>query len=282
MAPEGTFHRPIRLTTSGVACVFFGLANKSKVIVTQMVQELVAMAEQKEQKEQKEDVPNVVARNPDLADIVVGVPKLQLWGAGVPINVYNGDDNSNNGGNGGKDNNGGSGSNFVYDHEHRIGIVGDWLGPNHACLESAWSSGHEFAKYFASKDSAHTSIGLKGKFVPSAGGSGLVGGSGHGGGGNRNGSGGSGGSGQSKSASDSRKSGKSSTTSTTTTTTTTTVEPLASPHVLVVGAGLVGALTIDEIKKRHPAATITCLEGARGAGGRCSTTRFGSPGKARR
>ena len=254
------------------------------------------MAEQKEQKEQKEDVPNVVARNPDLADIVVGVPKLQLWGAGVPINVYNGDDNSNNGGNGGnggsggKGNNGGNGSNFVYDHEHRIGIVGDWLGPNHACLESAWSSGHEFAKYFASKDSAHTSIGLKGKFVPSAGGSGLVGGSGNGGGGNRNrngnggsgGSNGSGGSGQSKSASDSRKSGKSSTTSTTTTTTTTTVEPLASPHVLVVGAGLVGALTIDEIKKRHPAATITCLEGARGAGGRCSTTRFGSPGKARR
>ena len=157
-------------------CFLWGLAKKSKVIVNQMVQELVAMAEQK--KEQKEDVPSVVARNPNLADIVVGEPKLQLWGAGVPINVYNG------------------GSNFVYDHQHRIGIVGDWLGPKHACLESAWCSGHEFAKYFASKDSAHTSIGLKGRFVPSAGGSGLVGGSGNGGGGKRNGSGGSGGSGR--------------------------------------------------------------------------------------
>ena len=48
----------------------------------------------------------------------------------------------------------------------------------------------------------------------------------------------------------------------------------AQRRVLIAGAGLTGALTCALLKQRDPTCRVTCVEMARGPGGRMSTTRF--------
>ena len=56
---------------------------------------------------------------------VVKRTKLQLWGAGVPLNTWKAKD----------------GSCFLWDEDNQIGVVGDWL--KDASLYGAWESGKE-------------------------------------------------------------------------------------------------------------------------------------------
>jgi predicted NAD/FAD-dependent oxidoreductase len=84
--------------------------------------------------------------------------RLQLWGAGVPINRWVADD----------------GSCFLWDAEHSIGVVGDWL--RRSSISGAWESGEAFARFFAGQGRAR-SRGLAGAFAANAGSGGaLVGG----------------------------------------------------------------------------------------------------------
>lgn len=75
--------------------------------------------------------------------------KLQLWGAGVPINRWEAED----------------GSGFLWDGENSIGCVGDWL--KRSSISGAWESGYELAQ-FLSQDHADISVskGLTGRFMP--------------------------------------------------------------------------------------------------------------------
>jgi predicted NAD/FAD-dependent oxidoreductase len=75
--------------------------------------------------------------------------KLQLWGAGVPINHWEAED----------------GAGFLWDSAHCIGVVGDWL--KRSSISGAWESGEELGAFFEKvKDVKTTSKGLKGQFVP--------------------------------------------------------------------------------------------------------------------
>ena len=142
--------------------------------------------------------------------------KLQLWGAGSPLNVWKADD----------------GCPFVWDHLNQIGIVGDWLcSPS---IQGAWESGHALgASLF--KDTADSTVavttnlsrGLSGRFLP-------------------------------------------------TSNNATSKRPMQEEgaRVLVVGAGLVGALTAKLLRRERSDIHISVWEKARGAGGRASTTRF--------
>eukprot|EP00966_Prymnesium_polylepis_P169886 3927601-Prymnesium_polylepis.1 len=59
--------------------------------------------------------------------------KLQLWGAGVPLNRWSSD--------------------YVWDAAHSIGIAGDWLSTDAArasTIEGAWVSGVRLAEHIAS------------------------------------------------------------------------------------------------------------------------------------
>eukprot|EP00929_Paragymnodinium_shiwhaense_P063326 TRINITY_DN31647_c0_g1_i1.p1 TRINITY_DN31647_c0_g1~~TRINITY_DN31647_c0_g1_i1.p1 ORF type:complete len:603 (-),score=133.80 TRINITY_DN31647_c0_g1_i1:665-2473(-) len=87
----------------------------------------------------------------------VTATKLQLWGAGLPINRWVSKDNAD----------------FVWDAEHKIGIAGDWLSaePKRAStVEAAWLSGVRLAEHVAGAGSGH-SVGTElgedgGRFVP--------------------------------------------------------------------------------------------------------------------
>jgi len=83
--------------------------------------------------------------------------KLQLWGAGVPLNTWvQKNDNDNKG----KEEEQG----FIYDGEYGVGACGDWLlDPS---IAGAWESGRRLADYMAkttsSSSSTSPSVGLEG------------------------------------------------------------------------------------------------------------------------
>jgi len=82
--------------------------------------------------------------------------KLQLWGAGVPLNTWHASD----------------GSPFAFEGPHSIGAVGDWLCPSNPSIEGAFVSGRALANHLASSSSSSSesggrpkSAGMSGKFV---------------------------------------------------------------------------------------------------------------------
>ena len=94
--------------------------------------------------------------------------KLQLWGAGVPLNHWVAKD----------------GSAFAWDASGELGTCGDWLWPQGACIEGAYMSGRTLADHIASLPSSAakaevgneaTSRGLDGAFASGTGGLGAVG-----------------------------------------------------------------------------------------------------------
>ena len=92
--------------------------------------------------------------------------KLQLWGAGVPLNHWVATD----------------GSAFAWDAAGQLGTCGDWLWPRGACIEGAYMSGLKMADHIASLSSCSaemggegTSRGLAGAFASGTGGLGAVG-----------------------------------------------------------------------------------------------------------
>jgi hypothetical protein len=81
--------------------------------------------------------------------------RLQLWGAGLPINTWEtGDNNGDAGG-------------YIYDADHRVGVCGDWLVQ--PSIAGAWTSGQRLADYVVSSADQQTvrSFGLEGSFVRS-------------------------------------------------------------------------------------------------------------------
>jgi predicted NAD/FAD-dependent oxidoreductase len=82
-------------------------------------------------------------------------PRLQLWGAALPLNTLrNLDDGSGGGG-------GGGGGGFVYDPNYGVGVCGDWLlDPS---LAGAWTSGRRLADHLLLSDASRPSPkGLEG------------------------------------------------------------------------------------------------------------------------
>eukprot|EP00968_Pinguiococcus_pyrenoidosus_P004130 scaffold273_cov242-Pinguiococcus_pyrenoidosus.AAC.8 len=80
--------------------------------------------------------------------------KVQLWGAGVPINRWAAED----------------GNPFLFDAAHGIGVVGDWLCK--PSVEGAFLSGSDFGAWL-SESSAEASAGLRGSFIPAGGAAGI-------------------------------------------------------------------------------------------------------------
>eukprot|EP00529_Nitzschia_sp_RCC80_P014876 CAMPEP_0113444064 /NCGR_PEP_ID=MMETSP0014_2-20120614/2474_1 /TAXON_ID=2857 /ORGANISM="Nitzschia sp." /LENGTH=728 /DNA_ID=CAMNT_0000335065 /DNA_START=115 /DNA_END=2298 /DNA_ORIENTATION=+ /assembly_acc=CAM_ASM_000159 len=83
--------------------------------------------------------------------------RLQLWGAGIPLNVWQcpTDDGESK-----KESNTG----FLYDPEHTVGVCGDWLmDPS---IAGAWTSGKRLAEHIVTSTSigagSSTTIGLDG------------------------------------------------------------------------------------------------------------------------
>ena len=75
--------------------------------------------------------------------------RLQLWGAGVPLNTWKAS--------------GDGASGFLYDAEHGVGTCGDWLlDPS---IAGAWESGRRLAEYMNSNPQAN--VGLEGRFIAS-------------------------------------------------------------------------------------------------------------------
>jgi len=82
--------------------------------------------------------------------------KLQLWGAAIPVNRWDGGD-------------------YIYSSTHRIGVAGDWLsstGEGSSTVEGAWRSGVKLAEHLASETrSCAEDVGLAlgkagGRFIP--------------------------------------------------------------------------------------------------------------------
>jgi predicted NAD/FAD-dependent oxidoreductase len=73
--------------------------------------------------------------------------RLQLWGAALPLNIWNNQ------------------KGFVYDGEFGVGVCGDWLLD--ASIAGAWTSGRLLAQHLLlsrSNDSDPTAVGLDGAF----------------------------------------------------------------------------------------------------------------------
>lgn len=84
--------------------------------------------------------------------------RLQLWGAAVPVNVWeNGEEN------GGDKNTQG----FLHDSEFNVGVCGDWL--LEASIAGAWESGRRLAEFMIHDlpDSKETVVGVQGAFKAS-------------------------------------------------------------------------------------------------------------------
>jgi len=79
--------------------------------------------------------------------------RVQLWGAGVPLNVWRGD--------AGKASTNGAAAGFVHDPRYQVGVCGDWL--QEASIAGAWTSGHRLAQHLIDTDhsSASKYVGFK-------------------------------------------------------------------------------------------------------------------------
>ena len=82
--------------------------------------------------------------------------KLQLWGAAIPVNRWDGGD-------------------YIFSSSHRLGVAGDWLsssGDGSSTVEGAWRSGRKLAEHLASETrSCAEDVGLAlgkagGRFIP--------------------------------------------------------------------------------------------------------------------
>jgi hypothetical protein len=85
--------------------------------------------------------------------------RLQLWGAALPINVWQPSDDGGGDGHQG----------FIYDAEHQVGVCGDWLVE--PSIAGAWTSGRLLADHLllmSSSSSPPTTTGLTGSFVKNA------------------------------------------------------------------------------------------------------------------
>jgi hypothetical protein len=82
--------------------------------------------------------------------------RLQLWGAGVPVNVWRGDPSNDDN----KSNDSGS-SGFIYDPRYQVGVCGDWL--LEASLAGAWTSGRRLAQHLIEAENSSKSelVGFK-------------------------------------------------------------------------------------------------------------------------
>mmetsp|Transcript_22373 Transcript_22373/g.72148 ORF Transcript_22373/g.72148 Transcript_22373/m.72148 type:complete len:402 (-) Transcript_22373:113-1318(-) len=79
-------------------------------------------------------------------------PRLQLWGAAVPLNAWTSD------------------ANFVWDADARLGIVGDWLRSRDAThppssIEAAFLSGHDLATHLLRDPGTSRGLGDGSHFV---------------------------------------------------------------------------------------------------------------------
>jgi len=82
--------------------------------------------------------------------------RLQLWGAGVPLNVWRGDPNRKS------ENDSTHGSaGFVHDPRYQVGVCGDWL--LEASIAGAWTSGRRMAQRLIDTDHSSTEkcVGFK-------------------------------------------------------------------------------------------------------------------------
>jgi len=89
--------------------------------------------------------------------------RLQLWGAGVPLNTWKTSSTNANVPNNNEDCDG-----FLYDGQFGVGVCGDWLVES--SIYGAWESGRRLAQYLAENTNDEESkVGLKdGKFRMSA------------------------------------------------------------------------------------------------------------------
>ncbi|CAB9507591.1 Inherit from COG: fad dependent oxidoreductase [Seminavis robusta] len=86
--------------------------------------------------------------------------RLQLWGAAVPVNVWEQQGNADNSK---------CSTGFLHDGDHNVGVCGDWL--LEASIGGAWESGRRLAEYMVSaieEDQQPTTtaavVGVKGAF----------------------------------------------------------------------------------------------------------------------
>ena len=70
--------------------------------------------------------------------------RVQLWGAAVPLNVWN------------------NGQGFLYDSDHNVAVAGDWL--LEPSIAGAWTSGYRLANHLKKNPINAETIGLKGQF----------------------------------------------------------------------------------------------------------------------
>jgi hypothetical protein len=79
--------------------------------------------------------------------------RLQLWGAGVPLNTWVPDMNKEDE----------EARGFLYDSQYNVGACGDWL--LESSVAGAWESGRRLAEFIASDP--ESSVGLEGRFQAS-------------------------------------------------------------------------------------------------------------------
>jgi predicted NAD/FAD-dependent oxidoreductase len=108
-------------------------------------------------------VANVTSRLLGAVQMTLGLPseqkirplesRLQLWGAALPINVWQPS---------------GDYQGFIYDAEHQVGVCGDWLVE--PSIAGAWTSGRLLADHLLlmSSSSPPATTGLTGSFVKNA------------------------------------------------------------------------------------------------------------------
>ena len=98
--------------------------------------------------------PGSLYRDPIASGSCVMESRLQLWGAGVPLNTWipmaNDIDAMTRG--------------FLYDSQYKVGACGDWLLDS--SLAGAWESGRRLAEFMASD--SESSVGLEGRFQASS------------------------------------------------------------------------------------------------------------------
>jgi predicted NAD/FAD-dependent oxidoreductase len=95
------------------------------------------------------------------ADSIIVESQLQLWGAAVPLNVWNSVVSSSAYANVNQD---AATLGFLYDGLHGVGVCGDWLLD--ASIAGAWESGRRLAEYMVSNTNRAELVGVKGNFQP--------------------------------------------------------------------------------------------------------------------
>mmetsp|Transcript_29105 Transcript_29105/g.78794 ORF Transcript_29105/g.78794 Transcript_29105/m.78794 type:complete len:656 (+) Transcript_29105:182-2149(+) len=86
--------------------------------------------------------------------------RLQLWGAGVPLNVWRGESAGSSSASGS--------AGFIHDPRYQVGVCGDWL--LEASIAGAWTSGRRLAQHLIDTDHSSSAGGVgfeKGRFEAS-------------------------------------------------------------------------------------------------------------------